>query len=94
LRDTHKPGKHFIFTKTLGGGPGINISSDASQFWHDKAGGRATLIVHQSSCINGISYNTLAAILKRQNDFNFASKKTLQDRIFQISLKSFRMIAC
>ena len=47
----------------------------------------------QSSCINGTSYNTFATIIKRWNDLDLTCKKSPQDRIFQISSKTFRIIA-
>ena len=41
----------------------------------------------------GPGYNTLVEIMKRQDDFEFTCEESLLDRIFKISLESFRLVA-
>ena len=95
LRDTINLVGILVLQKTLSDGPGINISATGSQFWcvQIRQVPEKHLFVCHSSCVNGTGYNTLAAILKRQNDFDFTCEKGLRDRIFQISLESFRKVA-
>ena len=66
-----------------------------SQFWwvQIRQVAEKLLFARQSSCVNGTGYNTLVAILMRQNDFDFTCKESLRDRIFKISLKFFKLVA-
>ena len=66
-----------------------------SQFWcvQIRQVAEKLLFARQSSCVNGTGYDTLVAILMRQNDFYFTCKESLQNRIFTISLESFILVA-